>query len=255
MMKILVINPNTSKSITDKIEIVARAAAAKETYVECVTAEYGVPYIATRTEAVIGGRATLEILAAREAEFDAAIIAAFGDPGLGAARELMSIPVVGLLEASVLFALPLGRTYSVVTFSSRLEPWFRESIEWSGLANRLASIRTLDAKIKDVSQIQLENEDLLVELSNRVVVEDDADVIILAGAPLAGLATAVRDRIQVPVVEGVAASIKLAEGLVTLRPRKPISGTFRQPAPKPVTGLPSALTKLIEKGRPKGQNK
>ncbi len=247
-MKLLVINPNTSESVTEKIAAVAREAAAEGTEIEFVTASYGVPYIATRAEALIGGRAALEILAERASDFDAAVIAAFGDPGLGAAREMMSSPVVGLAEASLLMACPLGRTFSVISFSSRLEPWYRECIAWNGLAGRLASIRMLDAKVADVGHVQSENEDLLVELAGRAVDEDAAEVVILAGAPLAGLASRIRDRVAVPVVEGVAASVKMAEGLVALRPRKAVAGSFQQPAPKTATGLPDALTRLIEEG-------
>jgi len=248
-MKLLVINPNTSEKVTEKIAAVARSVASNDTEIEFVTASYGVPYIATRAEAIIGGRVALEILAERESGFDVAIIAAFGDPGLGAARELMAIPVVGLTEASVLMACPLGRTFSVVSFSSRLEAWYRECIAWHGMTGRLASIRMLDAKVADVGQVQEENEDLLVELASRTIQEDGAEVVILAGAPLAGLASRVRDRIPVPVVEGVAASVKMAEGLVALRPRKASVGSFSQPALKPATGLTDALTRLIEAGR------
>jgi allantoin racemase len=251
-MKLLVLNPNTSESVTEKIAAVARSAAAADTVIDFVTAHRGVPYIATRAEAVIGGQVVLEILAEREIEFDAAVIAAFGDPGLGGARELMSIPVVGLAEASVLMACPLGRKFSIVSFSSRLEPWYRECVAWHGLTERLASIRMLDAQIAEVGNVQSENEDLLVKLAERAIQEDGAEVVILAGAPLAGLASVVRDRISVPVVEGVAASVKMAEGLVALNPRKAELGSFRQPATKPTIGLPKALANLIEQGRSGG---
>lgn len=247
-MRLLVINPNTSVSVTDKIAAVARAAAAPDTKLEFVTAAYGVPYIATRAEAIIGGRAVLEIIAEREADFDVVIIAAFGDPALGAARELSSIPVVGLAEASMLLACPLGRKFSIVSFSSRLEPWYRECVEWNGLAGRLASIRMLDAQVADIGNVQAENADLLVQLANQAVTEDGAEVVILAGAPLAGLASLVRERVPVPLVESVAASVKMAESLAALKPRKAIVGSFRQPAPKPATGLPQALTQIIERG-------
>ncbi|MEM7123832.1 MAG: aspartate/glutamate racemase family protein [Pseudomonadota bacterium] len=248
-MRLLIINPNTSQSVTEKIADVARAAAAKGTEVEFVTGHRGVPYIASRAEALIGGQVVLEILAERAAAFDAAVIAAFGDPGLGPARELFEIPIVGLAEASALMACPLGRTFSIVSFSPRLEPWFRECITWHGLAGRLASIRMLDAPVAEVADVQSENADLLVDLASRAVSEDGADVIVLAGAPLAGLSGLVRDRISVPVVEGVAASVKMAEGLVALKPRKPIEGSFRQPALKSTVGLPEALSHLIETGQ------
>jgi allantoin racemase len=217
-MKILVINPNTSESVTEKISFVARSVTATTTEIEFVTAKYGVPYITTRAEAIIGGQAVVEILAERELEFDAAIIAAFGDPGLSAAREMMTIPVVGLTEASMLMACPLGRIFSIVSLASQLEPWYRECIDWHGMTSRLASIRMLDVIVADVGQIQEENEDLLIEMANLTVEEDRAEVVLFAGAPLAGLASRVRNRVLVPVIEGIAASVIIAEGLVTLRP-------------------------------------
>ena len=248
-MRLLIINPNTSESVTEKIAETARAAAAKGTELEFATGHRGVPYMATRGEALIGGEVVLEILAERANDFDAAIIAAFGDPGIGAARELFEIPIVGLAEASALMACPLGRNFSIVSFSPRLAPWFRECITWHGLAGRLASIRMLDAAVADIGNVQSENADLLVELAGRAISEDGAEVIVLAGAPLAGLSNLVRDRIPVPVVEGTAASVKMAEGLVALNPRKPVEGSFRQPATKPAIGLPDALAHLIETGR------
>ena len=248
-MRILVINPNTSASVTEKIATVARSAASPGTTLEFITAPYGVPYIATRAEAIIGGRVVLEILAEREAESDGAVIAAFGDPGLGGARELMSIPIVGLAEAAMLMACPLGRKFSIVSFSSRLEPWYRECVDWHGLSGRLASIRMLDIAVTDIGRVQSENEDLLVDLACTAVDRDSAEAIILAGAPLAGLATRVRERIPVPVIESVTASIKLAEALVTLQTCKARAGSYRQSAPKAATGLPKALQRVIKEGR------
>ena len=72
-----------------------------------------------------------------------------------------------------------------------------------------------------------------------------ADVIILAGAPLAGLATKIRDRVPVPLVDGIQAAMTMAEGLVRLDPRKATAGTFRRPGPKASTGLAPALAGVI----------
>ena len=85
-----------------------------------------------------------------------------------------------------------------------------------------------------------------MSLANRAVEQDDADVVILSGAPLAGLADKVRDRIPVPVVDPTAAAVRQAETLVTLKPRKATAGTFRRPDPKPTTGLPEPLARVIE---------
>lgn len=245
-MRILVLNPNTSEGITDRLMHAAFAAAAPGTELVPLTASRGVPYIATRAEAQIGGAIALEMLAEHHSQFDAAIIAAFGDPGLMGARELFDLPVVGMAEAAMLSACMLGRRFAIVTFARALGPWYEECVDMHGLRGRLAGIRMLDGSFASVSDVQEEKEAVLVELANRAVVEDEADVVILAGAPLAGLAARVRDRIPVPVVDQMAAAVKQAEALVALQPRKATAGTFRRPDAKSTLGLPEALAARIE---------
>ena len=245
MTRILLLNPNTSKAVTDLMTHVALAAAAPQTQIIPVTAPRGIPYIATRAEAAIGGAIVLEMLADLNGAFDAAIIAAFGDPGLGGARELMDAPVIGLAEASMLSACMLGRRFSIVSFSRTLGPWFRECVEAHGLIGRLASIRLLDGAFASIDSVQEEKEERLVDLARRAVEEDEADVIVLAGAPLAGLADRVKSRIDAPVVDGVAAAVKQAELLVGLGTRKAIAGSYRRPDPKPSIGLPQSLERLL----------
>ena len=245
-MRILVLNPNTSEPITERLTSAARKAAAPDTVIVPLTAQRGVPYIATRAEAQIGGAIALEMLAEHHRDVDAAIIAAFGDPGLFGARELFDLPVVGLAEASMLTACMLGRRFAIVTFARALGPWYEDCVDMHGLGGRCAGVRMLDESFVSVSDVQEENEDLLVKLANRAVTEDGADVIILGGAPLAGLADKVKDRIPVPVVDQMAAAVKQAEALVVLGARKAIAGTFRRPDAKPTIGVAEALALRIE---------
>jgi allantoin racemase len=242
-MKILLVNPNTSASVTARIEAVARAAASPGTEIAALTAPRGVPYIATRGEAVIGAAVALEMLAEHHAGCDAAVIAAFGDPGLYGARELLPIPVVGMAEAAMLTACMLGRRFALVSFASALEPWFRDCVELHGLERRLSGIHMLDSPFRDVGDVQEEKEALLIELCHKAIAAG-ADTIVLAGAPLAGFAAKVAERVPVPLVDGVAAAVKQAETLVSLKPRKATQGSFKRVS-KPTTGLPLALKKLI----------
>ncbi|AWN35198.1 aspartate/glutamate racemase family protein [Methylobacterium radiodurans] len=245
-MNVLVLNPNTSTDVTDLLIAAGRAVAGAGTTLVPATAAYGVPYIATRAEAQIGGAIVLEMLAERHAEVDAAIVAAFGDPGLHGARELFDIPVIGLAEAAMLTACMLGRRFAIVTFADALGPWYEDCVAVNGLAGRCAGVRTLDGSFRTLSTVQGEKEGLLVDLALRAVEEDEADVIILGGAPLAGLAGRVADRVPVPIVDPVAAAVKQAEALVALSPRKATAGTFRRPAAKTATGLPDALARRIQ---------
>ena len=244
-MRILMLNPNTTTAVTDRLLAAGRLAAAPATTLVPVTAARGVPYIATRAEAQIGGAVVLEMLAEHHTSVDAAIIAAFGDPGLLGARELFDIPIVGMAEAAMLCACMLGRRFAIVTFSTALGPWYEECVEMHGLSSRCAGIRMLDGGFRSISDVQEEKEDLLVELACRAVAETAADVVILGGAPLAGLADKVKHRIPVPVVDQIQAAVKQAEALLALKVRKAETGTFRRPMAKSTIGLPPALAARI----------
>jgi allantoin racemase len=244
-MKILLLNPNTSESLTARMVDAAELVVAPGTEIVPATAPRGVPYISTRAEAQIGGAIALEMLAERAGNYDAAVIAAFGDPGLFAARELFEVPVVGMAEAAMLTACMLGRRFAIVTFATALGPWYQECVEMHGMSDRCAGIRMLDGAFRSISEVQEAKEDLLVALANDAVASTQADVVILAGAPLAGLAAKVRERIRVPVIDQVQAAVRQAETLALLRPLKAREGSFRRPAAKESTGLPVVLADWI----------
>ncbi len=245
MSRILLLNPNTTPAITQRLLEAGQDVVAPGTALIPLTAPRGVPYIATRTEAQIGGAIVLEMLAEHHRTVDAAIIAAFGDPGLLAARELFDIPVIGMAEAAMLAACMLGRSFAIVTFATALGPWYRECVELHGMSGRCAGIRMLDGAFRSISDVQEEKEALLVEIANRAVRELAADVVIFGGAPLAGLASRVRDRIPVPVVDQVQAAVKLTESILALGTRKATTGTFRRPAAKDANRLPEAIAARI----------
>jgi allantoin racemase len=255
-VKILLLNPNTTGAVTDLLYSAGAKVASQGTELVAVTAARGVPYLATRAEAQIGGAIALEMLAAADADVDAAIIAAFGDPGLFGARELFSFPVVGLAEAAMLTACMVGQRFSIVTFSPTLAPWYWECLAMHGLEGRCAGIRALGESFKSISGVQAEKEDALVRLANLAVDEDGADVVILSGAPLAGLADKIKDRIPVPAIDPIAAAVRQAETLAVLKLRKAVAGSFRRPDPKPTTGLAESLAAVIEHrdGKREGTN-
>jgi len=245
-VKILLLNPNTTSEVTDLLYAAGSRVVSVGTELVAMTAKRGVPYIATRAEAQIGGAIALEMLAEAGSGFDAAIIAAFGDPGLFGARELFSYPVVGMSEAAMLTACMVGRKFAIVTFSRVLAPWYQECVAMHGLETRCAGIRALGESFQSISNVQAEKEDALVRLANLAVDEDGADVVILSGAPLAGLADKVKNRISVPVIDPIAAAVRQAETLAVLKLRKAIAGSFRRPDAKPTTGLVESLAAVIE---------
>lgn len=244
-MRLLIINPNISTRVSDLIAAEARRAAAEDTQITMLTAQLGVAYIETRFESLIAGYATALLAAEHAAQHDALIVAAFGDPGILGLREALDIPVVGLTEAALMSASLLGQRFSIIAISPRITAWYRENVERNGLIGRLASIRNLDAPLRDIGAVQEDHAERLLALCHDAVAHDHADVIILAGAPLAGLARQVAGRLPVPVVDGVSSAVCHAQTLAQLAPRGATQGSFARPPIKPNAGLPKALTQLL----------
>jgi len=246
-MRLLIINPNISESVTALIEAEARRTAAPGTEITMKTAPFGVAYIETRFEALIGAYATAQVAAEQVEGHDAVIVAAFGDPGLAGLREALPVPVLGLSESALASACLLGHRFSIVAISQRISAWYREVVEANGLIGRLASIRALDQPLAGIGSVQTDHAQALRALCERAVAEDGAEVIILAGAPLAGLARAVRGELPVPVVDGVSSAVRHAETMVALSPGKARSGSFAPPPVKPNAGLPPAIERLLRR--------
>jgi allantoin racemase len=244
-MRILVVNPNISESVSQLIGDEASRAASPETEIAVVTAPFGVAYIETRFEALIGAYAAANLVAEHWRNYDAVIIAAFGDPGLPGIREALDIPVVGLTEAALMSACLLGNRFSIVAISRRITAWYRECVEYNGLGGRLASIRSLDQPLRDIGRVQDDHARQLKHLCSVAVDEDGADVIILAGAPLAGLARAIKGEIPVPAVDGVSSAVRHAETLVSLNPGIARAGSFVPPPIKANTGLSHPMEELL----------
>lgn len=246
LMRILLINPNISEELSRLMDGVARSAAAPGTEITTVTAPFGVEYIETRFEALIGAYAAATLVAEHARGHDAAVIAAFGDPGVSGIREVLDIPVIGVTEAALASACLLGHRFSIIAISRRITAWYRESVEHNGLGGRLASIRALDRPLGAVGSVQSDHAARLKALCLAAIEEDGADVIIPAGAPLAGLARAMAGEIPVPVVDAVASAVRHAESLAALGPGAARAGSFAPPPPKRNAGLPDALTRLLQ---------
>jgi len=247
MTRLLLINPNVSDSVSALIHAEAERSASPATTIEVLTAPFGVAYIETRFEALIGAYAAAQLAAEHHERFDAVIVAAFGDPGLAGLREVLPCPVTGLTEAALASACLLGNRFSIVAISQRIRAWYAETVAKYGLSSRLASIRGLDEPLADIGNVQGNQGERLVALAERCVAEDGADVIVLAGAPLAGLARSLRGRLPVPSVDGVSSAVRHAESLIALQPGRAVRGSFAPPPAKPHRGLPPAIARLLDR--------
>ena len=185
---------------------------------------------------------------------DGVVVAAFGDPGMPALKELTDVPVIGITEAALCAAALQGHRFSIIAISDRIRPWYLDCVERFGLGGRLASIRSINEALNGIGSVQQDFKETLLALSRQAVTEDGADVVILAGAPLAGLARELAGQIPVPVVDGISAGIQMAQSVVNLQSGPHRAGAFAPPPVKPRKGLSdnldAALTAAQNAARP-----
>lgn len=242
-MKLLLLNPNTSIPLTSRLEASARQVVSNDVELATCTAPEGFPYISSRAEAQLAGASVLSILAEKVGSYDAAVIAAFGDPGLCAARELFDCPITGMSESSMLAACSAGERFAFVTFSPLLAPWYAEQVTRSGLGNRFAGVFYPEDSFENITTVAEDLASQLTELCIRVA--DCADVLILAGAPIAGLAPSIREHVPALLLDPLQAAVTGAEQQFRLFPQGANRGCFQRPPGKTSIGLPSHLAQYM----------
>ncbi|MEK0154466.1 aspartate/glutamate racemase family protein [Arthrobacter oryzae] len=178
-MKLLVINPNISDDVTALIESEALRSASPGTELVVRTAGHGVEYIETRFESLIAAGAVAEVIAEYTAEtsdggvagrIDGVVVAAFGDPGMPALKELTDVPVIGITEAALCAAALQGHRFSIIAISDRIRPWYLDCVERFGLGGRLASIRSINESLNGIGSVQQDFKETLLALSRQAVV-------------------------------------------------------------------------------------
>jgi allantoin racemase len=235
-----------SSAMTDTMATVAHSVASENVEIVPVTAQKGFPFISSRAEAQIAGAFALETIAKYEHDVDAVIIAAFGDPGLKAAREQFNLPIVGMAQASIMTAALLGEQFSIVTFTPLMSRWYVDSVEDSGLTSKFLGVRTPVANALDAFAEQSSMETELLRLVNQSITEDRADVVILGGAPLAGMAAKMQSQVSTLLLDPISSAVVLAESLVRVSEKSAFGSRHSRPAYKESVGLSQALTEAMK---------
>ncbi|WP_052097120.1 aspartate/glutamate racemase family protein [Achromobacter sp. RTa] len=217
--RLLVVNGNTTSELTGSLAGQARAFLGDTAHVHAVTAGFGPAYIASRTEAAISAHAVLELVEREAAQasvpFDACLLACFGEPGIGAVRERLGVPVVGMAEASIMTAMQRGDRYAIVTVGRRWPGMLREQIRQLGVESRCAGILALPGNALDYVSRSPESV-LQVSLALEAAVEQGADVVIVAGAALAGYLPSLPRLPEVPIIDSYRAALAQVLALASL---------------------------------------
>ncbi|UUZ70384.1 aspartate/glutamate racemase family protein [Polaromonas sp. P2-4] len=208
MRKLLVINPNTSASVSALLQTHVQAAAGLHVQVRTVTARFGAPYISDEASYAVAAHAALDAWAAALAEADeapdAVLIGCFGDPGLLALRESSPVPITGLAEAAFIEAARHGR-FAIVTGGERWGPMLQRLAQALGHAPSLAGIHTVAPTGAQLAADPAAARTLLTQACRDAVRQLGAQAVILGGAGLAGMAAALQPGVSVPLIDSVLA--------------------------------------------------
>jgi allantoin racemase len=232
--KILVVNPNTTASMTQTIGAAARAVAAPGTEIVAVTSSMGpVSIEGFYDEAFAVPGLIRALLEAPDA--DAGIIACFDDTGLDAARSVARFPVVGICEAALVTAGQLAKRIAIVTTLPRSIVPLEELVRRYGFADR-ALVTACNVAVLDLEKT---GSDAAEKLDTEIALALDrgAEAIVLGCAGMADLALTLSTKFDVPVIDGVAAAVKQAEALVGLKLTTSRRGSYAFPAAKSYAGM------------------
>jgi allantoin racemase len=217
-MKILVINPNSSSSMTEHMRRELEGVRGASTVLTVVNPKVGPPSIESAFEEAQAIPATLALAEQAQRDgYDAVVIACFSDPGLDAAREAVSIPVVGIEESALHVASMLGHRFTVLTARRERVPAKLEHVERLGLHNRLASVRPLDMSVLEMDRDPSRAKARILEVGRVAVEQDHAEVLVLGCAGLAGYGRELTSTLGVAIVDPTPVGLKMAELLVGLR--------------------------------------
>ncbi len=234
-MKIKVINPNTTTTMTDTIAAAAREVAAPGTEIIAVTSRSGAVSIEGHYDEAMSIVGLVDEINSKPPA-DAYIIACFGDPGLLAAREIATGPVIGIAEAAMHAACFLATGFSVVTTLERTRIIAEHLVRNYGMEHHCRRVRATDIPVLELDKPGSNARAMILRECETALQEDKSGAIVLGCAGMADLNRYLQDKLGVPVIDGVTAAVKFAEALVGLGLKTSKRGDLAYPLHKPYVG-------------------
>ena len=250
-MRVRIITPIVTRNFVDPADLTA--AARPDTELSCVGIDEGPASIESEFDAMLAVPHTVaRVMEAEAAGIDAVVINCMDDPGVRPAREVASIPVVGPCETAMHLAAMLAHRFSVVAVLDQLEPQFTNQARLYGVADRLASVRSVEIPVLALDADPERLIHALIDQAVRAVEDDRAHAIVFGCTGMVGAAAAVQDGLAargidgVPVIDPLVAAVKMAEMLTDLRLGHS-KRTYPRPPGKAIHGY-DAVTSLLGAG-------
>ena len=210
--RILVINPNSTQAVTDGIDkAMEPLRMAGGPTIECVTLKEGPPGIETQAHVESVVAPIGNTVRARDNDCSAFVIACYSDPGLHAAREVTTKPVLGIAECGILTAMTLGQRFGVISILKKSIPRHLRYVGQMGVADRMAGDRAIGLGVVELAD-EARTFSRMGEVAAELRDEDGADVLIMGCAGMARYRDRLQRHVGLPVVEPSQAAVSMAIG-------------------------------------------
>jgi allantoin racemase len=235
-LRITVINPNTSAELTKTITAAAQAVSGSGVTVVGVNPAVGVPSVESHAEESFAAVGVIEQVRRHQADTDAFVIACFGDTGVQAAREVATCPVVGMTEAALQTACLIAHRFVVVTMPPRTIAHTDRIVSALGLEQR-CTVMAVDVPVAELVGGSTHLIEAFTEAARTATTIDGAEAVVLGCAGLSDLVGPLSRALGVPVIDGVAAAVGIARGLVAMGLNTSRANTFAAVADLPAFEL------------------
>jgi allantoin racemase len=236
MTRITVINPNTSAELTATIGAAALAVSGMGVTVVGVNPAVGVASVESHAEEAIAAVGVIGQVREHQADTDAYVIACFGDTGVHAAREVATCPVVGMTEAALQTACLVAHRFVVITLPARTVAHSDRVVRALGLEHR-CTVVAVDVPVTELVGGSTHLLAAFTEAARAAMTADGAEAVVLGCAGLADLVGPLSRALDVPVIDGVAAAVGIANGLVAMGLNTSRANTFAAVPDLPIFGL------------------
>lgn len=246
-MNILLINPNTSEHVTQRLLLQAKLVVGESATIHAYTAQTGPAIISSRSENAIALAEMLRLAATHQIGHDVLVLGVSIDTGLMALREMLDIPVVGMAEAALVTASMLGGKIGCLTLGASMVPVYEELTASYGFVQRVSKWRAIEmSSAFSVTGVDPLVAKALIHACEQLVRQDGSDVIVLCGAVLAGYAQQISVAVGVPVVDPMQAAVLQALTVAQMQPSKQQSGSFARPKGRILSGVDANIARLYQ---------
>ena len=214
-MKLVIINPNSTETMTRKIEATASQIAQTSTELVAINPPDTPVSIEGFYDEALSVPGTIDMIRQHE-DADAIVVACFDDTGLDALRCMTSAPVIGIGEAAFHVASMIANKFTVVTTLSRSVPAIEHNLVRYGLASRCSRVRASDVPVLDLESDSSDARERINREVQTALHDDKAEAIVLGCAGMTNLAASIENQFGLPVLDGVACAVALSESLVRL---------------------------------------